>query len=253
MGLFDLLAPVLGAIDSVLSGFLPGGLRLALWGVLAGWLTMLLYRKLSRQEAISELKDRQKILQQEIAKFDGEMSELMPRIKEAFALGFKQLGLAIGPAILATIPILFIVVWVATQFVYQAPQAGEQVSATAEPERGNLIWSANASAELTEEGWQIQWPAEGEALTLSADSKPVLTLSDEELHGIIHKKVWWNALIGNPAGYLEEGSKVEAVHIALPERTYLGFGPGWMRGWMFLFFGTFLLASVAFKFLLRIA
>lgn len=253
MGLFDLLAPVLGAIDNTLSGFLPGALRLALWGVLAGWLTMLLYRKLSRQEAISELKARQKVLQEEIAKFDGEMSDLMPRIKEAFSLGFKQLGLAIGPALLATIPILFIVVWVATQFVYEPPQAGAEVSVTAEPDRGDLNWSANAAAQVSEDGWSVQWPAEGEEITLGAADKPVLTLSDEELHGIIHKKLWWNTLIGNPAGYLPADSGVEAVHIALPERSYLPFGPDWVRGWMFLFFGTFLLASIAFKFILRIA
>lgn len=253
MGLFDLLAPVLGAVDNVLSSFLPGGLRLALWGVLAGWLTMLLYRKLSRQEAIGELKARQKVLQEEIAKFDGEMSDLMPRIKDAFALGFKQLGLAIGPALLATIPILFIVVWVATQFVYKAPQPGAEIAATAEPGRGALQWSPNAAAQTSEDGWSVQWPAEGEEITLGAADGPVLTLSDEELHGVIHKKLWWNTLIGNPAGYLPADSSVEAVHVALPERSYLPFGPDWVRGWMFLFFGTFLLASIAFKFILRIA
>lgn len=56
----------------------------------------------------------------------------------------------------------------------------------------------------------------------------------------------------NPLGYLPAGGGVETIHIALPARQYLGFGPGWLRGWMFSLFLTFLLSSVVFKFLLKI-
>lgn len=256
MGLFDLLAPFLGAVDQILETFVPDGFRLVGWGILSGWLTMLLYRRFSRQEVIAELKAAQKQLQDKIARFEGEFNELMPMLRTAFSLGFRQLGLSIGPAILATIPILFIVAWVATQFVYEAPPAGDEIAVTVEPAAGELSWSASwsawAGATPVDSGWTIQWPPEGKSVTLSDGDAPLLSLSDEERHGVIHKRRWWNMLFGNPAGYLPDDGTADLVRIELPERQYLPFGPDWMRGWMFAFFGTFLLASVVFKFLLRI-
>lgn len=253
MGLFDLPAPILAAVDQVFSTILPAGLRLAFWGVLSGWLTMLLFRRLSRQEAIAELKAAQKKQQDEIARFEGDFGELMPIVRQAFALGFRQLGLSIGPALLATIPILFIVAWVATTFVYKSPEPGTPVSVTAEPERGQLEWSDNASAEHADDGWTIHWPRANESITLSGGGgAPLLTLSSEELAGVIHKYRWWNVLIGNPAGYLPDHQPADVVGVELPRQQFLAFGPDWMRGWMFVFFGAYLLASIAFKFVLKI-
>lgn len=252
VGVFDLAAPLLAAVDQAISHVLPAGLRLALWGVLSGWLTMLVYRRLSHQEAIAELKAKQKKQQDEIARFEGDFADLMPLVRQAFALGFRQLGLSLGPALLATIPILFIVAWVATNFVYSPPETGEPVSVTAEPERGGYSWSGNAGAETVEGGWTIRWPGSRETLTLSQAGNTVLELSSDKLTGVIHKRRWWNLLIGNPAGYLPPHQPTEVIRIDLPQTRYLPFGPDWMRGWMFLFFGAFLAASVAFKFILKI-
>ena len=69
---------------------------------------------------------------------------------------------------------------------------------------------------------------------------------------VIHKKQWWNWLMANPIGYLPEDAPIDSLNIALPPQHFLGFGPGWLRGWMFSFFMTFLLASIAFKLILKI-
>jgi len=252
MGLFDLAAPVLAAVDHAFANLIPSGIRLALWGVLSGWLTMLLYRRFSRQEAIAELKAAQKKQQEDIARFEGEFNELMPMVKQAFSLGFRQLGLSFGPAVLATIPILFIVAWVATTFVYSAPVSGETLSVSAQPERGGLVWSDSANATVEEAGWSIKWPASAQSITLQDNGSDILALSDEQLFAVIHKRQWWNLLFGNPAGYLAKDQPTDIVRVELPQKRYLSFGPDWMRGWMFVFFGTFLLASIAFKFILKI-
>lgn len=253
MGLFDLPAPLLASIDQLLAIVLPDVLRLILWGILCGWLTMLVYRRLSRQEAIADLKAQQKVQQEAIAGFDGEFDELMPLIRKTFSLGFRQLGLSLGPALLATIPILFIVAWVATAFVYKAPEAASVIEVTAEPVTGDLYWSDNSEATATENGWQLHWPADQNSIELTDGGNALLELSDTELHGVIHKRKWWNWLIANPAGYLPEESATESVNIGLPTRQFLSFGPAWMRGSLFVFFSAFLLASIGFKFLLRIA
>ena len=252
MGLFDLPAPLFSAIDGVLGMALPPVLRLVIWGILAGWLTMVVYRRLSNQEKIGELKAQQKIQQKTIAEFDGEFEELMPLIRHTLALGFRQLGLALGPALLATIPILFIVIWVAGEFGYETPIAGGEVLLSAEPANSDIHWSSTTEVKITEDGWAVNWPAEGQSLTMTDGRQPLLVLPLEHNIPIIHKKKWWNLLMANPIGYLPDDGKTDVIHISLPEPVMIRAGPGWMRGWMFSFFVTFLLSSLAFKFLLRI-
>lgn len=257
MGLFDLPAPVFSAIDGMLESLIPPALRLVLWGIFAGWLTMLAYRLFSNQERIGEIKAEQKLKTTAIAEFDGEFMELLPIVRHALALGFRQLGLALGPALLASIPILFIVIWVAGEFAYQAPEPGSEVRVRAEPANSDIQWSSapetwipdNANNEI---GWLIEWPSEGQPLTLSDGREAILELPLAHDVPIIHKKRWWNLLMANPIGYLPEGGVTDVVHIELPEQTIIGAGPDWVRGWMFSFFMALLLSSVGFKLLFRL-
>jgi hypothetical protein len=176
----------------------------------------------------------------------------MPLIRKTLGTGFRQLGLAIGPALLATVPVLFLVVWVAGEFAYDAPAAGAEIEFTAEPARGDLAFAPSGWALETADGWVLPWPGAGEEVALEAGGDPVLTLPLRRQVPVIHQKRWWNLLMANPLGYLPDGSAADVVHIGLPEHQYLGFGPDWLRGWMFSFFLLFLLSSVAFKFLLKI-
>ena len=255
MGLFDLPAPLFDLIDGLFSGWLPSLLRLILWGILAGWLTMIVYRRLSNLERIQELKGEQKRLQREIADFDGEMSELMPLIRHTLGLGMRQLGLSLGPALLATFPILFLLVWVAGEFGYEQPDAGDPVTveiASEEAPEPALAWNPTGAAKPVGDGWALDWPAENESVRLLQGSLTLLELPAAEPIPVIHQKRWWNILMANPIGYLPPDSNVERVSLRLPPQDVIGFGPPWMRGWMFSFFLSFLLASVAFKLILRI-
>jgi hypothetical protein len=252
MGLFDLPAPLFGAIDGLLAGFLPAALRLALWGVLAGWLTMVVYRRLSNQQRIGELKAEQKQQQQVISNFDGEFNELLPLIRSTLGLGFKQLGLSLGPALLATIPVLFLVAWVAGQFGYRLPPPGQAVTISTEPAGGSLQFSPGSNAITTEQGWQLPWPSADQLVSISLDNVTVMTIPPAAAVPVVHKKQWWNLLFANPLGYLDDSAPIDVLQAGLPAQQFIAAGPGWVRGWMFLFFGVFLLSSVAFKFLLKI-
>lgn len=257
MGFFDLPAPIFGAIDSVLAMAMPPVLRLVVWGIFAGWLTMVVYRYFSDQEKIGELKVQQKDQQKDIAEFDGEFAELMPVIRYTLALGFRQLGLALGPALLATVPVLFIVIWVAGEFGYQTPMAGSDVLVTVEPTTGDIHWSSATEVKISDNtisgrGWVIKWPSKGQSLTMRDNNQPLLVLPLERSIPIIHKKRWWNLLMANPLGYLPKDGNTDIIHIDLPEVVIIGSGPGWMRGWMFSFFMTFMLSSIGFKLLLRL-
>lgn len=252
MGLFDLPAPLFGAVDGILGLALPPFIRLALWGVLAGWLTMVAYRHLSNQERIGELKRAQKDRQRQIAEFDGEMDELLPLIFGTLRLGFRQLGLAIGPALLATIPVLFLVAWVAGGFGYIKPPTRSVVEITFVPEDAQLAVQPSSAATAVESGWQVEWPPAETPVILSSGGTAFLALPTKQAVPVIHKKQWWNVLFANPIGYLPDELALEQVDIGLTPQQFIPFGPGWLRGWMFLFFFVFLLSSVAFKFILKI-
>lgn len=255
MGLFDLPAPLLGAIDQLLSPLMPAVIRLVLWGVLAGWLTMLIYRRLSNQQRISELKAEQKAQQKIISGFDGAFEELFPVIRHTLALGLRQLGLSLGPAVLATIPILFIIIWIAGAFGYYQPETGQTVSIEIEPDQAGseqLEWSSPALARKTASGWALTWPPPEQPISLLQDGQPLFELPFKSNVPVIHKRRWWNWLMANPLGYLPGEAVTDSVNIGLPQQQFLTIGPVWMRGWMFSFFVSFLLSSLGFKFALKI-
>jgi hypothetical protein len=255
VGFFDLPAPLFGFINQLMGLLLPAVICLVLWGVLAGWLTMVVYRKLSNQDKIQELKAEQKQQQKIISNFDGEFEELFPVIRHTLALGMRQLGLSLGPALLATIPILFIVIWVAGEFGHHQPATNAPVKIsfdTPVDTDGRLEWSSPGQVQRTETGWELNWPATQHPNTLLQDGNPLLKLPSDHAIPVIHKRQWWNWLMANPAGYLPDDAIVESFDIELPEQQFLAFGPGWIRGWMFSFFLTFLLSSIGFKLALKI-
>lgn len=257
MGLFDFPAPIFSAIDSSLATAVPPVFRLVFWGFLCGWLTMMVYRFFSNQKKIGALKAEQKVQQKNIAEFDGEFAELMPMIGHTLALGFKQLGLALSPALIATVPVLFIVIWAAGEFGYENPIVGSAVFLTVEPEASDIHWSSItenkiSDIQFSDEGWFVNWPLAGQELTMNEGNRPLLVLPLEHRIPIIHKKRWWNLLVANPLGYLPKDGKTDVINIQLPRAVMIGFGPEWMRGWMFTFFMTFLISSIIFKRLLRL-
>ena len=64
---------------------------------------------------------------------------------------------------------------------------------------------------------------------------------------VVEKRHWWNALIGNPAGYLPEAGPVERIELSLPAVEVLPFGPSWLRGWEVLFFTLLVAFSLIIK------
>jgi len=252
MGLFDLPAPIFNIIDGALAMMMPPMLRLVFWGILAGWISMVVYRQLSNQEKIGGLKALQKEQQKNIAEFDGEFSELLPLIRHTLALGLRQMGFALGPALLATVPVVFIVIWVAGEFGHVFPTAESEVFLSIEPAGSDINWSSATRVRVNESGWVVNWPSQGQSLTMSEGQQPLLVLPLERAIPVIHKKRWWNLLMANPLGYLPKDGNTDVVYFDLPEAIIIGSGPVWLRGWMFSFFMSFLLSSFGFKLLLRL-
>ena len=244
MGIFDVPAPLFAWVDQVMSGFASPTLRLVFWGLVGAALSMGLYWLFSPQGKLNDIKVRALKARQDLNAFDGEFAEAWPMMRSMLGLSLKQLGMTTMPALLASLPVLALIIWLGTAYGYRLPANSEPIDVQMTP-------ATEASAEIR--------LADGE----SPDIAPRLVvtgsggdvISDIALQApvpTIHKKQWWNTLIGNPIGYLPDDGEIEAIAFELPENDYLGFGPSWLRPWYVLFFTILVIGSLAIKRLGRI-
>lgn len=238
MGLFDLPAPLFEWIDGVLDGPLSPTWRLWLWGLIGGAASMGLYWLLSPQQRIAQNKRELAEAQQALNRFEGEFSEAAPMMKRMLGLAFKQVGIVAIPALIAMLPVLCLLAWMSTSYSYRWPAPGAEVETRTTPERFHAEWLAGAGSAqvlITDES--------GARLANHAMTAPV---------PVLHKRQWWNLLLGNPAGYLPPELPLDRVEFVLPEKEYLGFGPGWLRGWEFSFFVAVFVGALGLKLGFRI-
>jgi hypothetical protein len=240
-GLIDVPAPVFAWIDGVLGQVLPPLGRLTFWAVAAAAVSMTLYRFLSPQKRVARLKDEAAAARAELARYEGELRGMWPHAGRALALAGEQLRLALGPALVASLPVLALMVWLSTPYGHGLPPAGTIVAIAAL--RGDATAIERA----------VTWPGAGERLALRDPSgRQLLTLPLPEPVPLIHQRQWWNSLVANPAGYLADDATVDRVVVDLPRRSYLWFGPAWLRGWEAIFLSGLVLASLAIQLAFRI-
>ncbi|WP_227370592.1 hypothetical protein [Halomonas sp. M20] len=239
MGLLDLPAPVFAALDDGMAWVLPPTPRLALWAAIAGTCTLLLYRALSPQARIGRAKRTAREARQRLNRFDGEFADAGPLIKEQFVAAFKHLGLVLPSTLLSILPLLALLVWIETAYGYTYPAPGNTPTLTTVPGE-----------------FQSDWIGEGKPPEQNGERSPLRHILVRDDEGVITEVVltapvpviaqrqWWNWLVANPLGYLPENSALRRIEIALPQQTYLPFGPPWVRSWMVIFFPVMLIVSL---------
>jgi hypothetical protein len=242
MGLLDLPAPLFAWTDGVLDGIAPATLRLILWGIVAGAASMALYWALSPQGRIAAVKAKAAEARRTLDAYEGEFGDAWPLIRRMLGLSFRQLGLVTWPAVVASLPVLCLIAWLSTAYGHAFPAPGTVVDVDAVPDRLQARWvdgSGQAASPVPGEAPHIVVAdGGGQVVGDIALSAPVPTL---------HKREWWNVLIGNPAGYLPDEDELERIDIGLPRREFLAFGPSWLRGWETVFFTALLACSIAIK------
>ena len=255
MGIFDLPAPVFYFLDEKLS-FLSDFIRLFSWGVFAGVLGIVFYALISPQNTISRVKGALREAQGQLAASDESFDELWQLIKTTLTLSLKHLGLVFVPALVSSLPIICILAWASNQFSYHFPEPGELISLSAQPESAasKLGWQSGATTPRYEDAiWQFEWPDQAQTLAVSDGvGNLLLTIPPPAAIPQIHKQLWWNSLLGNPAGYLPHQSPVESVVISLPEQRYLPFGPAWVSNWLTLFFIAAMFSGMLAKWVFKI-
>ncbi|MFT4518053.1 MAG: hypothetical protein ACI9JM_000430 [Halioglobus sp.] len=254
MGILDFPAPVFSFLDQLIA-FLPSIVRLGLWGALGGVLSMLFYSLISPQDRLSEVKVALREAQGQLASSDDSFDELMQLVKKTLSLSLKHLSLVLFPALVSSLPLVCILAWSSTHFGYQFPEPGEQLSVNVQPESAatQVGWRLDGVALPELSASQIEWPGPNQILQLHDRGADVLlTLPAAAAIPQIHKKLWWNNLLGNPAGYLPDNSPVDLVAISLPPQRHLAVGPVWLGDWMVLFIIAALVAALLVKWQFKI-
>jgi len=246
VGLFDLPAPLFASLDDALSGFAPAPLRLVLWGLIAAAFSMGAYFLLSPQRRIARAKADALEARQALDAYDGEFAGAWPLIRDVLKSAFRQLGLVTWPAIVSSLPVLALLAWMSTTYGHGFPDPGAAVEIRTVPNgleaRLETVVSPAAAPSEPHREIVVIDPS-GEVLHRLPWQAPVST---------IHKREWWNALLGNPAGYLPDGGPLERIDLDIPAKEYLPIGPAWLKAWYVLFFGVLLAASLAIKVSARI-
>lgn len=233
MGFFDLPAPLFDRLDSLLAG-LPAAVRLMLWGMLGALVSMGLYRWLSPQERIGRGKAELAEARRRLDAHEGEFADAAPLVRGMLRAAVVQVGRVAGPAIVASLPLLALLAWMSTRYGHAWPPVGSTPAIQTVPPLP-ATWVAGTEADHPH-------------VVVAGDDRRVI--ADVPLQApvpVIHKRQWWNILLGNPAGYLPPQSAIDRIRIDLPARVFLPFGPGWARGWELAFFVPLLLVSVAIK------
>lgn len=255
MGVLDLPSPLLAWLDAAL-GFLPGLLRLGVWALLSAVATMWLYHRFSRQDQLAELKPKIKDAQKQLARYDGPMKGLWPLIGESMRLSGRQTGLTLWPALVASLPVLFVLVFLSNHYGHRLPEPGEDLAVTpveAQSPPSQWRWRGDTSAAWHDDPdhWRLSWP-ETAAVLEAPRYGAVLTLPLPAPVTVVHKQQWWNLLIGNPAGYLADDAPLEAVQLELERKRFLGFGPPWLGYWELPYLLLLVVFSVVIKIKFRI-
>jgi hypothetical protein len=248
--LLDLFSPALSRMDRVLSESLALApvWRIAFFAALGSVASMLLFKWLSHQDELAALKQQIKAVQKELVREQGGLnSALLQNLK----LTGRQLWLSFWPALLASLPVLFLLVFCSNQFGVETAAANSRVYVTPIALQGSPAeyqWlGVNAQWDARKKAWTFYQPEPGIRASLMRGDQQQLSLPTAVPTNIMHRRHWWNYLIANPAGYLEATVTIGRFEINTPTRVIINWGPGWMRGWLFAFMLFLVLFSVAIK------
>jgi hypothetical protein len=251
--LFGLAIPAFTAVDRLMATTLAPLPRVILWGGLMAILSMLLYGLISPQQKLAQLRSETAAARQKLAGFDGEMSALWSLVGQSLKLSLRQILTIFVPAVIASLPLVSCLVWLDSTFGYRSPSAGQAVRVEVSPASEIIQALPTSALDQEVDGWEVHWPRSGSTIELRDRQAAGLTvLGAPPGSDVVERRQWWNALIGNPMGYLPEASPIDRLEFDFKSLELHGIGPAWLRGWEAPFFLSLIVLSILIKVLFRI-
>jgi hypothetical protein len=256
MGLLDLPAPLFDLLHRA-GGALPPLVEIASWAAATAWIGMVLYGRWSPQQRLATRRDEIASLRRELDAYDGPFSGLRALLARLIRVSLLDLGATLGPALAASLPGLFVIVWLSNEFDVRFPAADENIEVRAIARNGvstaGWRWEGAAAAVSGGMVWSVQWPAPGTALRLvDAAGTELLSLPPPAPAPVLHVRSYWNLIAGNPAGYLRADGPLERVELGLPEVIVVPGAPPPLAGWLAPYLFVLVAVSLALKFRWRL-
>jgi uncharacterized membrane protein (DUF106 family) len=253
MSIANCTFPVLGEVDHFFAELFPPFIRVCIWGIISGSMSIGVYALLSPQKLIREKKSKIAELQRAFLKADDvEFRMVIALSVRNLKQSFSMLGMVLGPTILSLVPNLIILVWINVFYSYEEPIAGTPVSMAAVPASIVLTVIENGVPVIKSDSGAA-WPENGHYVSIiGPDGIELTRLPHHPPVSAVRKWRWWNILLGNDAGYIPQHSAVEEIHFDLKRWHLLNGFPKWLATWEFPFITSVFAWSVALKLGFRI-
>lgn len=229
--------PILNLIDGWLPGWIPGLVRICLWGAASGAGMLAIYSALSDQTAIGQLKRETRKLRRRMLDPKLEKSELLGLAGRNITVSLHLLVKTGVPAFLSALPVVVVVCWLSAYQSHRVNPDNSPVEVeilptaqgvTLSPNKVFVREAQNIGLITGEESFQVRFIHNGR---LAYSGTPGRRPTNR-----VHKKLWWNALIGNEVGYIDSGSALEEIRFHFPRKIFLDGMPMWMSTWELPFF-----------------
>ena len=107
-----------------MSVLLPPSPRLALWGMMAGSLSIYIYWRLSPRDKIDLIRSEMRAAQKAMLTYEGDFAGLLRAARRSIGLSLRRFALTVGPAAGASLPGLCLIPFLDSSYSYQLVQSG---------------------------------------------------------------------------------------------------------------------------------
>jgi hypothetical protein len=244
---------ILNLLDGWLAGWLPGLVRICMWGGMCGTVALAIYSALSDQTAIGQLKREARELRHRMLDPDLARSEFMDLVRRNLAVSFRLLGKTAFPALLSAFPVIVVASWLSAYQSYALTPDNTPVEVEISPNTEGVTLAPSRA--FVRDARKIKVIAVEESLPLRFIVDGKVAYHGTPLHppsGRVQKKVWWNALVGSEVGYIDSDSALEEIRFRFPRKVFTDGLPKWMATWELPFFLCLAVFAVSIKFVFRI-
>lgn len=233
---------------------MPDVLRICVYGVLCGVISVSIYAWISNQRRIAELKRKARDLRARVLADDIDHRELLRLTRSNLATSFRLLGRTFVPAVVSALPVILAIEWISIHHSFDVPEPGERIRITAVPHSSSLTAAPdNIEFGKQDEMWLAVPDASGQILLCEDGVEVYAGNPFDAPTAYLQKKKWWNAVMPSRAGYLSADSTIQAVHFEFAKKLFFQNIPEWLATWHFSFFAALVITAVTLRLRFRIS